>query len=138
MEFPRAIRRSLAHQGSFAKRCKVFFGLSTPCPRNLLTVMARYFNTVTEEQQSLPPPNFKGGILADQMGLGKTLSIIALIAQDKDEAKSPMRFNTDKTVKTTLIVVRAPCESVICWRLRYGKCLLRDQVIHTWDEQLEE
>ena len=40
----------------------------------------RYFNTVTQEISCLPPPEFKGGILADSMGLGKSLSMIALLA----------------------------------------------------------
>lgn len=41
-----------------------------------------YINNITEDAQIDPPPQFRGGILADHMGLGKTLSMIALIASD--------------------------------------------------------
>ena len=46
-----------------------------------LTVV-RYLNNVTGLRQSEPPPPFSGGILADHMGLGKSLTMIALIASD--------------------------------------------------------
>ena len=53
------------------------------------------------------PPAFKGGILADQMGLGKSLSIIALIASDFDDlaSREPRLKITGCMVKATLIVV---------------------------------
>ncbi|EKG09538.1 SNF2-related protein [Macrophomina phaseolina MS6] len=44
----------------------------------------RFVNRVTGGEQSAAPPQFRGGILADEMGLGKTLSMIALIASDRD------------------------------------------------------
>ena len=40
----------------------------------------RYFNTTTREYSEYPPEEFKGGILANSMGLGKSLSIISLFA----------------------------------------------------------
>jgi SWI/SNF-related matrix-associated actin-dependent regulator of chromatin subfamily A3 len=49
------------------------------CPLGFTT----YFNNITEESQFEPPPEFRGGILADHMGLGKSLSMIALIASDQ-------------------------------------------------------
>ena len=82
--------------------------------RSVLTIETRYVNTVTEEEQFTPPPDFKGGILADQMGLGKTLSIIALITTDQDKDKSLMQWRMNETVKSTLIVVRAPREFTTC------------------------
>ncbi|KAK5998484.1 Helicase-like transcription factor [Cladobotryum mycophilum] len=45
-----------------------------------------YFNVITGQAQKLPPPETRGGILADMMGLGKTLSILSLIASTADEA----------------------------------------------------
>lgn len=40
----------------------------------------RHINNITGESQNTSPPNFHGGTLTDAMGLGKTLSTIALIA----------------------------------------------------------
>ncbi|OTB03299.1 hypothetical protein M426DRAFT_321866 [Hypoxylon sp. CI-4A] len=46
-----------------------------------------YYNVITGHVQQHPPPETLGGILADMMGLGKTLSILALIASSGDAAK---------------------------------------------------
>lgn len=73
-----------------------------------------YVNTVTGARQDSPPPDFKGGLLADQMGLGKTLSMISLVASDSAsnlKAAVPSRYNSIEVhdavspVKTTLLVV---------------------------------
>jgi SNF2 family DNA or RNA helicase len=40
----------------------------------------RYYNVITRQTQKEPPPETRGGLLADMMGLGKTLSILSLIA----------------------------------------------------------
>ena len=57
--------------------------------------------------------DFRGGILADQMGLGKSLSMIALIASDRDQQLSLGRqMSHGNNVGATLIVVRAPREWV--------------------------
>ena len=39
-----------------------------------------YYNVITNQTQHEPPPPTRGGILADMMGLGKTLSVLSLIA----------------------------------------------------------
>ncbi|KAH0560094.1 hypothetical protein GP486_003387 [Trichoglossum hirsutum] len=44
-----------------------------------------YTNNITQDTQSDAPLQFRGGILADHMGLGKTLSMISLIAHDFPE-----------------------------------------------------
>lgn len=76
--------------------------------------MTRYINNVTGESQSCPPPNFRGGILADAMGLGKTLTMLALITSDTlshagssgFDTVGPTRSSTSyPIVRTTLIVV---------------------------------
>ncbi|RCI09528.1 hypothetical protein L249_4064 [Ophiocordyceps polyrhachis-furcata BCC 54312] len=45
-----------------------------------------YFNVITGLRQREAPPETRGGILADIMGLGKTLSILSLIASTTDDA----------------------------------------------------
>lgn len=47
----------------------------------------RYYNVITEHAQREPPPETRGGILADMMGLGKTLSILSLVASSTDAAR---------------------------------------------------
>lgn len=67
-------------------------------------------NTISQACYQEPPPELYGGILADPMGLGKTLTMIALAAidvasdgsarHDQDE-----RTSSRPTVPTTLIIV---------------------------------
>ncbi|KAH8650675.1 SNF2 family N-terminal domain-containing protein [Tricladium varicosporioides] len=81
-----------------------------------------YTNTITGSQQDYPPPSFRGGILADQMGLGKSLSMISLIASDttrplKDPTPETSVVTTEPKVpaiKTTLLVV--PSSLLHTWR----------------------
>lgn len=78
-----------------------------------------YVNTITGGRQDSPPPEFKGGLLADQMGLGKSLSMISLVASNPAtslKAAVPAHFNLVEVpdavspVKTTLLVVPLPRE----------------------------
>ncbi|KAI1386263.1 SNF2 family N-terminal domain-containing protein [Hypoxylon trugodes] len=46
-----------------------------------------YYNVITGHTARGPPPETYGGILADMMGLGKTLSILSLVAGSLDEAE---------------------------------------------------
>lgn len=45
-----------------------------------------FSNVITGHEQKTPPPETRGGILADMMGLGKTLSILSLVACTLDDA----------------------------------------------------
>ncbi|KAI5463322.1 SNF2 family DNA-dependent ATPase [Mariannaea sp. PMI_226] len=45
-----------------------------------------FFNVITGQTQPKPPAETRGGILADMMGLGKTLSILSLIASSTHAA----------------------------------------------------
>lgn len=45
-----------------------------------------FYNVITGHSQREPPPETLGGILADMMGLGKTLSILSLIVTTLDDA----------------------------------------------------
>ncbi|RYP73707.1 hypothetical protein DL771_003420 [Monosporascus sp. 5C6A] len=46
-----------------------------------------YHNVITGQTQREPPPETLGGILADMMGLGKTLSILSLVTSTLDVAE---------------------------------------------------
>ncbi|CZT18127.1 uncharacterized protein RCC_03967 [Ramularia collo-cygni] len=69
-----------------------------------------YINNISEEISDVRPADFRGGIIGDTMGLGKSLSAIALIASDKDDAGLPRSSHptTLAHVGTTLLVVKAP------------------------------
>jgi SNF2 family DNA or RNA helicase len=45
-----------------------------------------YYNVVTNQTQREQPPSTLGGILADMMGLGKTLSVLSLVTKTLDAA----------------------------------------------------
>lgn len=47
-----------------------------------------YANVITGQEQRAAPPETRGGILADMMGLGKTLSILSLVASTLDDAQA--------------------------------------------------
>ncbi|KAK7981864.1 hypothetical protein PG988_004102 [Apiospora saccharicola] len=46
-----------------------------------------YYNVITGQMHQQPPPETFGGILADMMGLGKTLSILSLVVSTLDAAE---------------------------------------------------
>lgn len=43
---------------------------------------------ITGEMRSAKPPEVRGGILSDEMGMGKSLTLIALIVRTLDIARS--------------------------------------------------
>ncbi|KAM3067424.1 hypothetical protein ACMFMG_011573 [Clarireedia jacksonii] len=46
-----------------------------------------YYNVITGDQERKSPPQVLGGILADMMGLGKTLTTLSVIATTLDDAR---------------------------------------------------
>lgn len=81
-----------------------------------------YYNVITGKEERNKPPEVLGGILADMMGLGKTLSILALIVGSFQEAKEweeqPCpEMDGEKALirnsKTTLLV--SPLSTVANW-----------------------
>jgi hypothetical protein len=89
-----------------------------------------FVNRISETHQTDPPPEFCGGIIADPMGLGKTLTMIALAANDLQSPtylQSPTNMNDNRfdgdivqtAVRATLIIVPQP-------------------LLSTWEEQLNE
>ena len=72
-----------------------------------------YVNAVSGVKRVKPPPELFGGILSDAPGLGKGLSIIALLAASKDLS---LRTPNASSSATTLLVVpktRKPTSSVL-------------------------
>ena len=62
-----------------------------------------YLNTIAGQKQTRPPQQFRGGLLIDAPGLGKSLSIISLIASDcHSEAQGDCKGASQST---TLLVV---------------------------------
>ncbi|KAI8721575.1 Helicase ATP-binding domain-containing protein [Fusarium sp. LHS14.1] len=80
-----------------------------------------FLNRISNAYQAEEPPQCYGGIIADPMGLGKTLTMIALAASDLDRESTDMDTSEDGqlSVAATLIIVPPP-------------------LIGTWEEQLFE
>ncbi|KAM4056828.1 DEAD/DEAH box helicase [Hirsutella rhossiliensis] len=74
-----------------------------------------YSNVITGQEQRTAPPETRGGILADMMGLGKTLSILSLIASTAGDARSWELLEPVQrpAAKSTLIV--CPLSTVTNW-----------------------
>lgn len=76
----------------------------------------RFVNMVSETRESEEPPQFYGGIIADAMGLGKTLTMIALVATDLEhqiQAKVPKPGPEEVDcayIEATLTIIPPPCE----------------------------
>ncbi|KAI0867563.1 SNF2 family N-terminal domain-containing protein [Hypoxylon argillaceum] len=81
-----------------------------------------FLNTVSRFCQNEEPLNFFGGIIADPMGFGKTLTMISLVAMDKEREELS---NMDETeahkpdVTATLVIIPPP-------------------LIGPWEEQLSD
>jgi len=81
-----------------------------------------YYNVITGQEERTKPPEVLGGILADMMGLGKTLSILSLVVGSLEEAKEwgerpAPEVDGEKTLirnsRTTLLV--SPLSTVANW-----------------------
>ncbi|TPX07805.1 uncharacterized protein E0L32_010492 [Thyridium curvatum] len=100
-----------------------------------------YVNRVSDLRQVEEPPQFQGGIIADPMGLGKTLSMIALIASDI-HSNPETRFDHDsphpRSSGSTLVIVPPPCaynNSLKTLEIYPNKSM---PVLGTWEEQLRD
>jgi hypothetical protein len=69
-----------------------------------------FLNRISNAYQYEEPPQCYGGIIADPMGLGKTLTMIALAATDLESNNTDMDTSEDcqLSVSATLIVVPPP------------------------------
>ncbi|XP_047318730.1 putative SWI/SNF-related matrix-associated actin-dependent regulator of chromatin subfamily A member 3-like 1 [Impatiens glandulifera] len=79
-----------------------------------------YVNVLTNHQTRVRPHPLRGGILADDMGLGKTLTLLSLIAFDKQPTKSSRKkLKVEKqSLKTTLVV--CPPSVISTWVTQLG------------------
>jgi SNF2 family DNA or RNA helicase len=72
--------------------------------------MKSFVNMVSGAHQCEEPPQFFGGIIADLMGLGKTLTMIALVATDLQQEFALKESAGDiESNKATLVIVPPPC-----------------------------
>ncbi|PTB69763.1 hypothetical protein BBK36DRAFT_1188398 [Trichoderma citrinoviride] len=112
-------------------------------PGSIRSTMKSFVNRVSGATQTELPQQFYGGIIADSMGLGKTLSMISLIATDllvnRNDPNSLIGAHAEKSSGRTLIVVPPPLldsweeqlkqhvfPSSIPWRRHHGKSRLAD------------
>jgi SNF2 family DNA or RNA helicase len=93
-------------------------------PASTLTLPPSFINRISNAYQAEEPPQFYGGIIADPMGLGKTLTMIALIATDLTgycygDFTMNESVDDDLSNKTTLVIVPPPRTSlsnpIIIW-----------------------
>lgn len=74
-----------------------------------------FSNRISGSYEIDEPPPFRGGIIADPMGLGKTLTMIALAASDVENPDSAwyafqqLQHGKQKA-KATLVIVPPPCK----------------------------
>lgn len=82
-----------------------------------------FYNVITGQEERESPPQVLGGILADMMGLGKTLSILSLIASSMEQSKewcskkppppAEDEVKLKRNAKTTLLV--SPLSTIANW-----------------------
>ncbi|KAK8031327.1 hypothetical protein PG990_001061 [Apiospora arundinis] len=77
------------------------------------------FMAIDGSTQYEPPPEFRGGILADTMGFGKSLSMIALIMHDKtnrhEEKKEDVASSLYGAVRTRATLIVVPSSLLDSW-----------------------
>lgn len=84
-----------------------------------------YLNTISDDLQVECPPTFRGGVLADTMGLGKTLEILALIAADLDQSPDPAWFAAGFPTAAS----HQPCRTLV---------VVPAPLLSMWEDQLKE
>ncbi|PTB70602.1 hypothetical protein BBK36DRAFT_1107117 [Trichoderma citrinoviride] len=105
-----------------------------------------FHNVITGESQAAPPSDTRGGILADMMGLGKTLSILSLVATTMDEAQqfqhlSPEQPSAPETrqAKRDLDAAQAPLGLTPLTRNTKSTLIICPlSTITNWEEQIKQ
>ncbi|KAL9583667.1 MAG: hypothetical protein Q9212_002571 [Teloschistes hypoglaucus] len=86
-----------------------------------------YSNYITGQTQMRPPEQFRGGLLIDAPGLGKSLSILSLIAADLEGWNDPDR-RPDARRQTLLVVPKSLIET---WKDELLKHLKLSSIIRS-------
>lgn len=114
---PRAIRTDLKrHQKqalTFMRRRETGWAYTSE-PRDMWELLDNhecpiFLNRVSGSCQTEEPTSFHGGIVADPMGFGKTLTMIALVAAELGDSSESMFTDEDRLpAAATLVVVPPP------------------------------
>ncbi|KAK4080422.1 hypothetical protein Trihar35433_1527 [Trichoderma harzianum] len=105
-----------------------------------------FHNVITDESQATVPTDTRGGILADMMGLGKTLSILSLIASTMDEAQefkqlAPEQPSAPETrqTRTEMDPIQAPLGLTPVSRNTKSTLIICPlSTITNWEEQIKQ
>lgn len=82
--------------------------------------VCNFVNRISASHQEEEPPQSYGGIAADPMGLGKTLTMIALAASDLESSLDTAKGSTEREVEdkpciaATLVVIPPPRKPQVC------------------------
>ncbi len=90
----------------------------------------RYRHAVTKERNRILASETGGGILADEMGMGKSLSTLALITKTLDRAydwvlekkANPNNYTRQKPCRATLVVVPSASGPSSTLSILYENC----------------
>ena len=83
----------------------------------------QWYNVITPQVVPTRPEPVRGGILADMMGLGKTLSILSLVAESKPEARL---FHSEQPPPNSGLGLNSKATLIICPK----------SVMANWTEQI--
>ncbi|KAI0521715.1 hypothetical protein F5B22DRAFT_595968 [Xylaria bambusicola] len=86
----------------------------------------KYLNNIDQSLHDQSPPVFRGGIIADTMGSGKSLSMISLIAHDIPSHSTDTGDCQSGKTKTTLVV--APASVLNHWKAEFSKHVRIDAI----------
>ncbi|KAI1421262.1 hypothetical protein F5Y12DRAFT_790125 [Xylaria sp. FL1777] len=81
----------------------------------------KYVNNINKLSHHISPPDFRGGIVSDTMGSGKTLSMIALVAHDI--SKMPMDRKHMGSIKRRQTLIIMPTSVLSSWQRELSKHL---------------
>ncbi|KAI6629423.1 transcription termination factor 2 [Pyricularia oryzae] len=106
-----------------------------------------YYNVVTQQSEVTRPTHALGGILADMMGLGKTLSILSLISSSMDQAaewatrvpQQPVQERRKQTSNKFKIPMQEPLGLTKLTRNSKATLLVCPlSTVTNWEEQIKQ